>query len=278
MISSLTILEKKIIRFFMRLGIGITSTKNLASLREESINLANLRNLMAFQNILGKSRFEKSIEQQILEEFPNSKSQLHQDLIALGYSNFKTGGFFVEFGATNGIKFSNTYLLEKKFEWQGILAEPAKNWHSELINNRSCNIETKCVWELSNQKLLFNETNVGELSTIDSFSLSDLHAEERSAGNIYEVETISLNDLLEKYRSPSFIDYLSIDTEGSEFLILRNLNFEKYKFRFISCEHNYTNNRELIFELLTSKGYKRVHEELSLFDDWYVSEELERAY
>ena len=38
------------------------------------------------------------------------------------------GGFFVEFGATNGIDLSNSYLLQSKYYWTGILAEPARCW------------------------------------------------------------------------------------------------------------------------------------------------------
>ena len=43
----------------------------------------------------------------------HSKSQLLQDIFAFHQSNFKDGGFFVEFGATNGVDLSNSHLLEK---------------------------------------------------------------------------------------------------------------------------------------------------------------------
>ena len=52
--------------------------------------------------------------------------------------------------------------------------------------------------------------------------------------------------------------------------ILAAFDFDKYSFSVITCEHNYTSAREKIFELLTSKGYTRKFEELSLWDDWYV--------
>ena len=53
-------------------------------------------------------------------------SQLRQDLFVLNELDFKENGYFVEFGATDGIKLSNSYLLEKSFNWNGILAEPAR--------------------------------------------------------------------------------------------------------------------------------------------------------
>jgi hypothetical protein len=90
----------------------------------------------------------------------------------------------------------------------------------------------------------------------------------------YLVETISLNDLLKEYNAPSIIDFLSIDTEGSEFIILNNFNFDNYRFRVIVSEHNFTSNREKVFELLTAAGYKRIWPEFTQFDDWYISPDL----
>lgn len=207
---------------------------------------------------------------QLLQNFESSKSQLRQDLFVLSELEFKKDGFFVEFGATNGVDLSNTYLLEKRYGWKGILAEPAKCWHSAIKLNRTAHIETNCVWSTTDSVLTFNEAVAPELSTINSYSGNDSHKKARNNGSIYNVKTISLNDLLTKYDAPLNIDYLSIDTEGSEFEILRNLDFDKYKFSVITCEHNYTPMREKIFELLSRHGYIRKFEIISKFDDWYV--------
>src|ERR1017187_1984592 len=59
---------------------------------------------------------------QLLKALRISKSQLRQDLMVLSELDFKRGGYFVEFGATNGVTLSNTYLLEKEYGWTGILA------------------------------------------------------------------------------------------------------------------------------------------------------------
>ena len=200
----------------------------------------------------------------------NSKAQLRQDLFVLHHLKFQRNGFFVEFGATNGLDLSNTFLLESEYGWNGILAEPAKIWHNELYKNRKCFIDDNCVWSESNMSLTFNETKEPELGTINSFSSNDNHAQARNDGKLYQVNTISLIDLLIKYNAPSNIDYLSIDTEGSEFNILKNFDFDKYSFNVITCEHNYSPMRDELFKLLSNKGYIRVFENLSLFDDWYI--------
>ncbi len=205
---------------------------------------------------------------ELLKNLRKSRSQLRQDLFVLSELNFKHNGYFVEFGATNGVTLSNTYLLEKEFGWTGILAEPAIFWHDDLKRNRRANIETRCVWKDSTSTLNFNE--IAEYSTISSYSDNDNHKKIRKRGKTYDVKTISLNDLLEKHEAPVEIDYLSIDTEGSEFEILNNFDFSKHSFKVITCEHNYTPMREKIFELLVKNGYVRKFEKLSDYDDWYV--------
>jgi FkbM family methyltransferase len=215
---------------------------------------------------LGPANYEA-----IITLLSKSRSQLRQDLFVLPEVKYKKRGYFVEFGATNGIDLSNTYLLETEFFWTGILAEPARVWGKKLKANRpNTSIETLCVWKDSNSSLTFNETSVPELSTVDSFSNKDGHRNTRSAGKKYDVQTISLIDLLIKYQAPKYIDYLSIDTEGSEYEILKAFDFNEFNIGVITVEHNYTPQRELIFSLLTSYGYKRKYENISAFDDWYV--------
>jgi FkbM family methyltransferase len=202
-----------------------------------------------------------------------SKAQFGQDLFVLSELNLKRNGYFVEFGATNGIDLSNTHLLEKEFGWSGILAEPAKTWHNALKKNRACQIDTRCVWNSSGSSLVFSETEWAELSTLSTLKSSDHHKKSRERSHSYEVETVSLIDLLNDHGAPREIDFLSIDTEGSELEILTAFDFEKYRFGVIACEHNFTPAREQLFKLLSSHGYTRKYEDVSQYDDWYVRAE-----
>ncbi len=207
-----------------------------------------------------------------LERFPQSKAHLLQDLYVTYKLANKKGGFFVEFGATDGIFLSNTYYLEKNLGWQGVLAEPFPKWRDPLRSNRSAKIDYRCVWRESGKKLEFLAANrYPELSSLKSFAANDLHADARLIdAETLIVETISLNDLLLEHAAPGMIDYLSIDTEGSEFDILDSFDFEKFKIRVITVEHNFKPEiRESIRRLLEAQGFVREFEMFSKADDWY---------
>ncbi len=200
-----------------------------------------------------------------------ARSQLNQELFVLQRTGMKRGGFFVEFGATNGVTLNNTYLLETEFDWEGICAEPARQYHAALKANRRARLEFDCVWTTTGEEIEFNEVDDGMLSTIARFNEVDGWAETRlQQGKSFTARTISLLDLLKKHDAPEVIDYLSIDTEGSEYDILRAFDFDAYDIRIITCEHNYTPARQKIFDLLSAKGYRRVLPKLSRWDDWYV--------
>jgi FkbM family methyltransferase len=207
----------------------------------------------------------------LAEYWSQSKSQNRQDLFVLAELAFKTNGYFIDFGATDGVTGSNSVLLEREFGWRGIAAEPARCWHEQLRVNRRCIIDTSCVWKETGASLTFNEvTQHPSLSTIGSFTDSDSYSQARHAGMTYEVKTVSLLDLLAMHDAPRDIDYLSIDTEGSELDILSSFDFSKYRIRVITCEHNYTPARQAIYDLLRGQGYVRKYETLSKYDDWYV--------
>jgi FkbM family methyltransferase len=200
----------------------------------------------------------------------HSKSQLGQDILALSVVGLERPGFFVEFGAADGVALSNSHILEKHFGWSGILCEPSKSWHQALITNRSCTIDTRCVYSASGQKISFSENYLGELSAITEYAEPNSHGILKRTTSSYEVGTISLQDLLVSHGAPKYIEFLSIDTEGSEFEILKNFDFHGYRFGAICVEHNFADTRAKINSLLLANGYQQVQADLSDFDDWYI--------
>lgn len=228
--------------------------------------LVALRSLGSRKDAGDKERFVHFC----LTHAARSHGQFLQDLWVLFELDQRRNGFFVEFGGADGVKFSNSCLLEREYGWSGILAEPARIWHPAIRRNRACFVDDRCVWTRTGEELIFNQPAIAAHSTIDSYAGADMHAATRTEGLRYPVQTISLNDLLAWWRAPRRIDYLSIDTEGSELDILKAFDFDAWDIRLITVEHNHSDQRPLLFEFLTSKGYQRRFETLSNVDDWYV--------
>jgi FkbM family methyltransferase len=268
------LLKKFILALFHSLGYNLYPFKTASMISHEDLDELNRLAEIGrkkLDGLLENSEFYGEFSSEFLEtKRLLSKSQLGQDLLALSVFGPNHKGYFVEFGATDGLENSNSFLLESSFGWDGILCEPGRNWHDALKRNRTSVVDTRCVFSKSGLEVEFLEVEVGGLSTISGFGVSDGH--DRRNNRSYLVETVSLEDLLVQNRAPNHIDFLSIDTEGSEYEILRDFDFRKFTFGLICVEHNYTDNRLNVFRLLREKGYKRIYPEISAFDDWFVPE------
>jgi len=218
----------------------------------------------------------------LLAEGNNSYSQLFQDVFVDFIFSKTTNKRFLEFGATNGIELSNSLMLEKYRDWYGVLAEPDPQWHDALYKNRpNAKIITDCVYSRSGENMSFISSSVGVLSSLKKHSKDDANGP--LAGNAeqrlkefeeIEVQTISLNDVFETQFNGEPIEYMSVDTEGSEYEILSNFNFSKYHPSVVTVEHNYTDAQPKLNELFEKNGYSRIFSELTNFDAWYVLTDL----
>ena len=181
-------------------------------------------------------------------------------------------GYFVEFGAFDGLTNSNTLLFERQFGWRGILAEPLKSAVAQCARNRHVIIDPRCVWQASNEVLEFNIVPGAEqLATLKSFEAGDFHAERRrESQQSMQVRTVSLNDLLMEHRAPAIIDYMSVDTEGSELAILQAFDFDRWQINVMSVEHNWTPQRQAIRNLLAEHGLFHLERSVDYCDDLFV--------
>ena len=220
--------------------------------------------------LLNKQQANKEVSNKSTNSLKiHSYSQLGQDLWVIEQTAHKKNGFFVEFGATNGVLLSNTYLLEQEFDWTGICAEPNPKFYKELIQNRNCIVSDDCIGPKTGEQVSFVLADV--YGGIQDYAFVDKHSAKREAyqdmGDVIEVTTISLNEFLLKHKAPPNIDYLSIDTEGSEYDILVNFPFENWNIKLMTVEHNNSDYRDSIRGLLISKNYEIFKE--AGFEDWF---------
>ena len=173
-----------------------------------------------------------------------SFAQLEQDLWVLDH--VQGPGFYLEIGAADGVKISNTLLLERQ-GWTGLSVDPfPTNW-----NFRRNPVATCAVWD--------KEADVtfrcaGELGGIDH--CIGLHREAVKGCETRTLRTVHIADLLRDHCVPRRIHYMSLDVEGSELDILRAFPWDKHQVELITVEHNFEEpKRSMIRELLLSRGF-----------------------
>ena len=206
-------------------------------------------------------------------------SERFQDITALLLNGCKRDGYFVEFGACDGVAASNTLTLERNFGWTGLLAEPATCWHAALSANRSCRIDHRCVSAQTGGRVVLHEG--------DSPIVSSLYRQHKFLGDVkrsYEVETVSLNDLLQDHGAPRHIDFLSVDCEGHEVEAIATLDFDRYSFGFICIEqHHHVSPDRGVSQVFEKAGYRNLfprhpdkkrppHMQISGIDLYFVPE------
>jgi FkbM family methyltransferase len=187
-------------------------------------------------------------------------SQLGQDKFVDEYLQFKENGVFIEIGAHDGRSCSNTLFFEENRNWKGICIEPGPEEFKKLTENRkSININA-CVSDYDGQSEftyiegysmmlsgLSENYNYSHQNRIDSEVNSNGGTVNKIQMPVYKLQTILDNHHIFE------VDYCSIDTEGSEFNIIKSIDFDKTNIKVFSIENNYGD--EDIKNYLETKGY-----------------------
>ena len=148
----------------------------------------------------------------------------------------KKNGFYVDLGCGNPIKNNNTYQLHRKFNWSGINIDLDKDNIKLFDISRPSDENISAAVSDS-----FKETNLffyHSKSSLNTISKVNAKYQKAKVNKSLKVNTITLNSILEKSKfNTNEIDFLSIDVEGSELPILKNLNFKKYNTKVIVVEY-----------------------------------------
>jgi hypothetical protein len=192
----------------------------------------------------------------------NFHGQFGQDKWILGDVHAGvTDGYFVDVGAWAAVRGSNTKALEEA-GWNGICVEPFPqgNW-----GTRKARLFREVLYNEMGKSIEFRTAR--ELGGIDKH-LEAWKGKVEEAG-LVTLTTTTIGDVLQRAEAPRYIHYLSIDTEGSEYEILKVFPFAEYKVGALTVEHNREEpKRRLIRELLEGNGYRFVRQQV--VEDWYV--------
>jgi FkbM family methyltransferase len=170
----------------------------------------------------------------------------------------KKNGFFIELGANDGLFQSNTAFFEKEMEWHGILIEPSLKGYKQCKINRpnSICLNYACVSNDYKDDYIYGDFE-------DNNAMGSIAGNRLNRKNIVKVKAITLEKILNDHCDTN-IDFLSLDTEGYELEILKGLNLNKYRPKFILIEV-YTKDYDNIVNFLNLHNYK-LHSNLTNYN------------
>lgn len=199
-----------------------------------------------------------------MEYIKGSYSQRGEDLVIDRLSGYKKRGFYVDVGAYDPDRFSNTKRFYLK-GWKGINIEPNTSNYKSFLRERERDINLNSGIGNHNTKLNFYQFIPDTLSTFSQKEAGKYQKQGYKLVGTTKVLVRRLKTIFEQYRPHNKIDFVSIDTEGYEIEVLKSNDWTKYKPTLIcieSIEHAVKNKKSRpiknIDNFLIEKGYKKV--------------------
>ena len=181
-----------------------------------------------------------------------SVSQFGQDKWIYEAFDEQREGYFVDIGAADGVRISNTFVLEQRYGWHGLCIEANSVTFEVLKQQRNATCINACIDAGSSEVKFALRGDVGGIIDEDF----DNSPSDSAADTIVNLKTTSLESVLRSVAAPNVIDYLSIDVEGAEERILSHFDFNTYRFRTMTIERPTTT----LQRALESHGYVPIRE------------------
>jgi FkbM family methyltransferase len=213
-----------------------------------------------FSKIFSLARFEKfqPWKWDEIAQLNFTFSQYGEDILISHYlEKFSpTDGIYVDIGAFDPIKYSNTLLLYKQ-GWQGINIDIDRDKVEALVEQRPRDFSVSAAISDRKERVQFvsypcRPTN--RLLPIDSTDYKSVLGEDP-----LEITTIETTCLDETIAASPFADraiyYLNIDCEGNDFNVLKSCNLDRNLPKLITIEAWTEPELAAIKDYLLPKGY-----------------------
>ena len=169
-----------------------------------------------------------------------------QDIYVADLLGRPRDGTFVDIGANDGVTISNTLYFEKELDWSGLAIEPMPGAYAKLRANRRCHTLNACISDREGTaEFLEIEGRAGMLSgLVQKYDQQHLRRIDRTLKRLggskktTTVECLRFATVLARFNIKR-IDFLSLDTEGGELDILKDIDFKAIPIRAISVENNF---------------------------------------
>lgn len=161
--------------------------------------------------------------------------------------------FFVDLAANDALVLSNTFVLEKN-GWEGVCIEANPEYWYRLAIFRTCTIIGAAVGGKPEDDGL--EVNFALKGVFGGVVGHDTDNNEDNSANVVQVKRnlVSIFTIFNQTNVPRVIDYLSLDVEGAESLVMEHFPWSDYSFKFLTIERP----KDDLKEKLKLNGYKMV--------------------
>jgi FkbM family methyltransferase len=195
------------------------------------------------------------------------------------YLDFR-GGFFIEAGANDGYSQSNTYFLETRLGWRGVLVEGIPELFEKCRQLRTNSKTYNCALvspDFPDPTITMHfaglmsvvEGSMKSQEAQDAHVHAGLDVQNLAGSYSVEVPARTLASILENLPEARSIDLFSLDVEGHELEVLKGLDPSRFRPRFILVEARFFDE---VNEFLAGHDYEIV-EQLSHHDYLYRARE-----
>lgn len=204
-----------------------------------------------------------------------SKSQSFQDEYIIALHKRKQFGFYIDLAANDAVGISNTVVLDKKYGWSGLCIEPnPKYWWG--LAHRSCRVVSAVLSDRTNSTIDMQFTGgLGHIINDGKVSQKYQHKKEENShkpartDSVDSRPTIDIPAMLEYAGDvPSTIDYMSLDVEGAEDMVIEAFPFATHTIMSMSVERP----SKYVQEQLWRNGLRAVIKAGSYGDVLYIHE------
>ncbi len=182
-----------------------------------------------------------------------SYSQQREDLAIDRLLTRKRDGFYVDVGAHDPVRFSNTKRFHNK-GWRGINIDPNPILIKKFEKERVGDVNLTLGLGKKNGSLVFYEFFPSTLSTFSDSEAKQYLKRGFKLVSQKKVPLSTLKAVLNKYCKGRRVDFLSVDTEGTDLEVLQGNDWKNYKPRVICIETK--ENFGKIETFLKKHGYK----------------------
>ena len=205
----------------------------------------------------------------IMEKTFFSQEKQDEFLYRYFFKNYTKPGFFIELGALDGVKISNSLFFEKSLGWNGVCIEPLEEYFVNLLKNRKCHKFQEVIYDVEKEvsfiSIVGNSCGLsGIKETYDNRHVNRINREV-SSHKKNGLKSIVLDEKKKARTLDSIlvevgvkeIDFLSLDTEGSELNVLKSINWEDTNIKVLCVENNYGD--ENLHKYILEKNYTFLH-------------------